>query len=177
MNRLPVFVVLLLIAAGPAFADTVGGSLALGGAGQSAEGTRITVWRADSLAAGIGTPAPNLIGPLRGGMQLGGFLAWQGGDFRLDASLAPGDPGTSYSLRIGADRPGDRFTVNPVTGLGLADVARPGSDVNLTVTVNRALTPSLSIVGTAEARRNMGPVQDGTGQGGFLFGAGLGYRF
>ena len=73
---------------------------------------------------------------------------------------------------------GERFTVNPASGLGLAEVTAPNSDVNLTFTINHALTPNFSVIGTAEARRNVGSPTDGIAtQNRFLFGAGLGYRF
>jgi hypothetical protein len=171
-------------------------ALAVGGAAQASEGVRLAGWGDGSLLAGV-TPMTNgaLIGP-SGGMKTGGFLAWQAEDYRLDASLAPsfggsviaalgaavgarpGQTGTSYGLHLGAAWLGDRFTVNPASGLGLAEVVSPTSDVNLTFTVNHALTPSLSVIGTAEARRPVGTSADGASvQSRFLVGAGLGYRF
>jgi hypothetical protein len=192
--------ILVLATATAAYADDGagrGGGLALGGAARSAaEGMRMTIWDAGSVAAGFASPSAGVGGAGGKGMQVGGFLAWRGDGYRFDATLAPsaggnlaagfgatagalpGEPGTSYSLRLGADWAGDRFTVNPASGLGFADVVRPNSDVNLTVTINHSLTPGLSVIGTAEARRSVGATPDGlSGQNRFLFGAGLGYRF
>jgi hypothetical protein len=172
-------------------------SLTLGGAAQPAEGTRLGAWGSGNLVAGV-SPMPGAAftsAPTKG-MQMGGFLAWQAEDYRVDATLSPsfdgsvtaglgaavgakpGQTGTSYGLRLGAAWLGERFTVNPASGLGLAEVVAPTSDVNLTFTVNHALTPSLSVIGTAEARRPVGTPLDGAVmQSQFLFGAGLGYRF
>lgn len=173
-------------------------TLTLGGAAPSTDGTRLAGWGNGNLVAGVTPLAKDAFGSLSSkGMQMGGFLAWQAEDYRVDASLAPspdgsvvaglgaavgakpGEPGTSYGLRIGAAWLGERFTVNPASGLGLAEVVAPTSDVNLTFTVNHALTPNLSVIGTAAARRPVGttPLDGTTTQGQFLFGAGLGYRF
>lgn len=172
-------------------------ALVVGGAAQASEGTRLAGWGDGSLVAGVSPMAGSAFGGLTArGMKTGGFLAWQADDYRLDASVAPsldgsviagvgavvgarpGQTGTSYGLRLGAAWLGDRFTVNPASGLGLADVVSPTSDVNLSFTVNHALTPSLSVIGTAEARRPVGSPADGVSvQSRFLVGAGLGYRF
>ncbi len=173
-------------------------ALALGGAAPSAEGTRLTGWGNGNLFAGVSPLASSGFGALSSkGMQMGGFLAWQADDYRLDASLAPsfdgsvvaglgaaigakpGQPGTSYGLHLGAAWLGERFTVNPASGLGLAEVVAPTSDVDLTFTINHALTPNLSVIGTAAARRPVGgtPLDGAVSQGHFLIGAGLGYRF
>ncbi len=173
-------------------------TLTLGGAAPSTEGMRLAGWGNGTLIAGVEPLATGAFGSLSSkGMQKGGFLAWQAEDYRVDASLAPaadgsvvaglgaavgakpGQPGTSYGLRLGAAWLGERFTVNPASGLGLAEVVAPTSDVNLTFTVNHALTPNLSVIGTAAARRPVGttPLDGATTQGQFLFGAGLGYRF
>jgi len=173
-------------------------ALAIGGAAQPSEGTRLAGWGDGSLVAGV-TPMPSsaFTNPSSKGMKMGGFLAWQADDYRFDASLSPsregtviaglaaavgarpGQTGTSYGLRLGAAWLGERFTINPAGGsLGLSDVVSPTSDVNLTFTVNHALTPSLSVIGTAEARRPVGTPADGVSvQSRFLVGAGLGYRF
>jgi len=174
-------------------------TLAIGGAAQPSEGTRLAGWGDGSLVAGV-TPMPSsaFSNPSSKGMKMGGFLAWQADDYRLDASLSPsrdgsvvaglaaavgarpGQTGTSYGLRLGAAWLGERFTINPASGslVGLSDVVSPTSDVNLTFTVSHALTPSLSVIGTAEARRPVGTPADGVSvQSRFLVGAGLGYRF
>ncbi len=173
--------------------------LSLGGAAPMLGDARTTtVWNnGGSLLAGV-APLGSGAFPLPGGkgMQMGGFLAWQSGDYRLDATVAPsldgsviaglgaaygarpGSMGTRYGLRFGAAWLGERFTVNPASGLGLAEVVAPTSDVNLTFTVNHSLTPSLSVIGTAEARRNAASPAEGiAAQNRFLFGAGLGFRF
>jgi hypothetical protein len=172
-------------------------SLALGGAAPAMEGTRLAGWSSGNLFGGVTSVATEAFSPTPAkGMQMGGFLAWQAEDYRVDATLAPsfdgsvvaglgaavgakrGQTGTSYGVRLGAAWLGERFTVNPASGLGLAEVVAPTSDVNLTFTINHALTPSLSVIGTAEARRPVGNPWDGaTMQSRFLVGAGLGYRF
>jgi hypothetical protein len=188
-----------LTVSAPCLADDAGRGLSIGGAILAgADEPRVTLWNSGHVEAGLGAPSANLLSPLSvngKGMQMGGFLAWRNEEYRLDATLAPaadgsvtagfgastgaspGELGTSYSLRVGADRVGDRFTINPASSLGLTDVVQPNSDVNLTVTINHALTPTLSIKGTAGATRNMGPGVDGGSQKSYLFGAGLGYRF
>lgn len=200
----PVYLVTLLLGllagstAWAADAPTKGAALSLGGAAQATDSGRFTLWEGGSLAAGVSPLPRSAFGPQpSAGMQMGGFLAWQSDDYRVDATLAPsldgsvvaglgavtgarpGQAGTSYGVRLGAAWSGERFTVNPASGLGLAEVVAPTtSDVNLTFTVNHSLTPSLSVIGTAEARRNVASPTEGiVGQNRFLFGAGLGYRF
>jgi hypothetical protein len=172
--------------------------MTLGGAAQGVEGTRLGELGEGSLLAGVSPVTDGAFGSLASrGMKMGGFVAWQAEGYRVDASVAPSlggsviagvgaavgarpgqAGGTSYGLRLGAAWLGDRFTVNPASGLGLSDVVSPTSDVNLTFTVNHALTPSLSVIGTAEARRPVGSPTDGTAvQSRFLVGAGFGYRF
>ncbi len=202
MKPLFVATLLLAIAAGsPAWAEDGAGKApywSLGGALRSADAAaRVVVWDGGSMTAGLAQPDQSPVaGPVLKGMQLGGFLAWQGEDYRFDAILAPaidrsfvaafgasagalpGEAGTSYGVHLGAAWSGERFTVNPQSGFGLAEVTAPSKDLNLTVSVNHALTPSLSVVGTAEARHSMGPPPDGgTVQNRIIFGAGLGYRF
>ena len=81
-------------------------------------------------------------------------------------------------MRLGTAQSGERFTVNPTSRLGLTDMQAPLSDVNVSFTVNHALTPTFSLIGTAEARRPMGPMPDGgVPQKRYLLGAGLGIRF
>jgi hypothetical protein len=192
-----------LIVASPVFAAEMVGvpslgktsTLSWGGAAPTAEDARVTLWNGGSLAAGVAPVADGILDrPNARGMQYGGFVAWQWGDYRVDATVAPSlggsvvagfgaafgtNPlGTSYGLHFGAARLGERFTVNPGSGLGLAEVNAPASDVNLTFTINHALTPSLNLVGTAEARRYIGLPGDGASAlNRFQFGAGLGYRF
>lgn len=189
----------MTVAAPVRAADAVARPLSWGGALGLFEGTHITLWDEGNLMAGVTSMR---VTPLdqtsANGMKRGGFLAWQTEGYRVDATLAPsmdgsvvaaafgaaigprpGETGTSYGVQLGAAWVGDRFTVNPTTrGFGLSEVVAPSSDVNLSFTVNHRLTPSLSLIGTAEARRNVNMAVDGvTQQHRFLFGAGLGYRF
>lgn len=202
----PLFLLSLLLglvaatAAGAAEGESLSkvSTLTLGGAAATSGGTRLTGWGSGDLVAGVAPIASSAFSePSPKGMQMGGFLAWQAEDYRIDASLAPsfdgsvvaglgaavgakpGQTGTSYGVRLGAAWLGERFTVNPASGIGLAEVVAPTSDVNLTFTINHALTPNLSVIGTAAARRPVGsaPLDGASTQGQFLFGAGLGYRF
>lgn len=190
-----------LVAATAAMAaDGKSSILVLGGAASSPAGvTRLGDWGNGSLVAGIAPLSGGAFSDMGAkGWQTGGFLAWQADGYRVDASLAPsfdgsvvaglgaavgakpGQTGTSYGLRLGAAWLGERFTVNPTSGLaGVSEVVTPTSDVNLTFTVNHALTPNLSVIGTAAARRPVGnmALEGGTTQSHFLLGAGLGYRF
>ena len=201
MKRLVISSLLLaLVAAGTASAadgGLKGHDWSLGGAAYSgAEGSRLTLWDGGSIAVGLASPAVALPSQASGGgLQTGGFLSWRGEAYRLDATLAaglggvkaglgaavgalPGEIGTSYGLRLGTAQGGERFTVNPTSRLGLTETQPPLSDVNVSFTVNHALTPSLSLIGTAEARRTTGPMPDGgIGQNRYLLGAGLGFRF
>jgi len=169
----------------------------LGGAAFiGAEGARLTLWDGGSIAVGIASPPVALPSQQdRGNLQTGGFFAWHGDAYRLDATLAaagngvnaglgaavgafPGETGTSYGVRLGTAQSGERFTVNPTSRLGLTDAQTPLSDVNVSFTVNHALTPTFSLIGTAEARRPTGPMPDGgVAQKRYLLGAGLGIRF
>ena len=186
----------------PARAQT----LSLGGAALAgSDGTRIALWEADGgLSAGIGaTPAGSSLATSAFGgstLQTGGFLAWQSSIYRIDATLnpnfdgqtiagigasvgaMPGQEGTSYGLHIGgAWAATDHFTVNPASGLGLADLAAPTSNVNVSLLINHALTPNLNLIGLAEAQRTFGSPFDGysysTGIGRLIIGAGIGYKF
>ncbi|HIJ62435.1 MAG TPA: hypothetical protein HPQ04_07055 [Rhodospirillaceae bacterium] len=189
---------LALVAAGTASAadgGLNGHDWSLGGAAYNgAEGSRLTLWDEGSIAVGLASPAVALPSQADN-MQTGGFLSWRGEAYRLDATLAaglggvkaglgaaigamPGELGTSYGLRLGTAHGGERFTINPTSRLGLTDTQPPLSDVNVSFTVNHALTPSLSLIGTAEARRTTGPMPEGgIGQNRYLLGAGLGVRF
>lgn len=197
-------VLLMLAVASPARAAdgaTGAGSMSWGGvyqvAGNPASETHVTLWDRGNVYAGVAPAYSGMFGQQARGLRNGGFVAWQSEGYRLDAMVTPaldgsvvagleaavgprpGELGTSYGVRFGAAWIGDRFTVNPATsGMGLAEIVAPSSDVNLSFTVNHSLTPSLSIIGTAEARRNVGNLPDGNvQQHRFLFGAGLGYRF
>ncbi len=185
----------------PARAQT----LSLGGAAMAvSDSTRITMWQADSgISAGLGsnTGTAALASSAFGnsGLQTGGFLAWQSSIYRIDATLnpnfegqtiagigasigaMPGQEGTSYGLRIGgAWASSDRFTINPASGLGLADLAAPTNSLNVSLLINHALTPNLNLIGLAEAQRTYGNPLDGSyssGIGRLVIGAGIGYKF
>jgi len=179
-------------------------SLSLGGAAlATSDASRVVVWQADDgVSAGLGPANSSLASSAFGvpGMQAGGFLAWQSSIYRLDATLnpnfdgqtmaaigasvgaMPGEPGTSYGLHIGAALAStDHFTINPASGLGLAELAAPTNNVSLSLMVNHALTPNLNLIGLAEAQRNFGATPlDGSyssGIGRLVVGAGIGYKF
>lgn len=174
----------------------------LGGAAlQSADSSQITLWsNKDGMSVGVAPANASLAqSPIGGGMQTGGFLAWQTSIYRVDATLnpgfdgqvtagvgasvgaVPGEIGTRYGLRIGtAWAPAERFAVNPSSGLGLADLAAPYNNVNVSFLINHALTPNLNLIGLAEAQHGFGLSSqiDGTsGLGRLVVGAGLGYKF
>jgi hypothetical protein len=179
-------------------------SLSLGGAAlATSDNARITMWQADSgVSAGLGPTNSSLaLSPFGApGMESGGFVAWQNSIYCIDATLnpnfegqtvaglgasvgaMPGEEGTSYGLRIGtAWSSTDHFTINPASGLGLAELAAPTNNVSFSLLVNHALTPNLNLIGMAEAQRTFGnPVLDGSyssGIGRLVVGAGLGYKF
>jgi hypothetical protein len=173
----------------------------LGGAALAISDTnRITLWsNKDGMSAGLGAAGAGLAqSNIGGGMQTGGFLAWQNSIYRVDATLRPnfegqitaamgasvgtepGDGGTRYGLRIGtAWSATDRFTVNPAaSGMGLAELGMPYNNVNVSFLINHALTPNLNLIGLAEAQHFGISALDGTnGFGRLVVGAGLGYKF
>lgn len=177
-------------------------SWSLGGAAlASSDSARITMWQAEGgLSGGIAPTSASLTDSWNpsGGLQTGGFVAWQSSIYRVDATMnsslngqtvmglgaSVGDEdGTRYGLRIGtAWAPTDRFTINPASGMGLADLAAPTNNVNISLLVNHSLTPNLSIIGLAEAQRSFGvsPLLDNnynSGMGRLIVGAGIGYKF
>jgi hypothetical protein len=173
----------------------------LGGAALAiSDASRVTLWTTkDGMSAGLGAANAGLAqSNVGGGMQTGGFLAWQSSIYRFDATLSPnlvglttaavgasvgtepGDGGTRYGLRIGtAWAATDRFTVNPVSGgMGLAELGMPYNNVNVSFLINHALTPNLNLIGLAEAQHFGISALDGTsGFGRLVVGAGLGYKF
>jgi hypothetical protein len=179
-------------------------SLSLGGAAVATnDSSRITMWQADDgLSVGLGPTSSSLASSAFGGpgMQTGGFLAWQSSIYRIDATLnpnfdgqtvaglgasvgaMPGQEGTSYGLRIGtAWASTDHFTINPASGLGLAELAAPTNSLSLSLMINHALSPNLNLIGMAEAQRNFGnSALDGSyssGIGRLVVGAGIGFKF
>jgi hypothetical protein len=176
----------------------------LGGAAlATSDSARITMYQADGgVSAGVASATgPSLANSSLGGsgLQTGGFVAWQNSIYRVDATLnssingqtvaglgasvgaMPGEEGTRYGLRIGtAWAPTDRFTINPASGLGLAELAAPTNNLNVSLLVNHALTPNLNLIGLAEAQRIFGTPLDGSyssGIGRLVVGAGIGYKF
>jgi len=167
----------------------------LGGAALAAsDGARITMWQdKDGMSAGIAPTTATWSNS--SGLQTGGFLAWQSSIYRVDATFSSSvdgqtimglgasidDEGTRYGLRVGtAWAPTDRFTINPASGLGLAELAAPTNNVNVSFLVNHALTPNLSLIGLAEAQRTFGLsplVNNYNGMGRLIVGAGIGYKF
>lgn len=168
----------------------------LGGAALAAsDSERITMWRdKDGMSAGIAPTTASWAST--SGLQTGGFLAWQSSIYRVDATFSSNfdgqtvmglgasidDEGTRYGLRIGtAWAPTDRFTVNPASGLGLAELAAPTNNVNVSFLINHALTPNLSLMGLAEAQRSFGvsPLDSNynNGMARLIVGAGIGYKF
>lgn len=180
-------------------------SLSLGGAAlATSESARTTMWQSDDgVSAGLGPASSSLATSTFGapGMQAGGFVAWQSSIYRIDATLypnfdgqsmagvgasvgaLPGEPGTSYGVHIGtAWAATDHFTINPASGLGLAELAAPTSNVSVSLTISHALTPNLNLIGLAEAQRSFtNPALEGTGYstsiGRLVVGAGIGYKF
>lgn len=179
-------------------------SLSLGGAAlASSDSARITMWQTDDgISAGIAANGASLAESWNAanGLQTGGFLAWQSSVYRIDATFnssvtgqtilgldasigaQPGEEGTRYGLRIGtAWAPTDRFTINPASGMGLAELAAPTNNLNVSLLINHALTPNLNLIGLAEAQRTFGvsPL-DGSynsSMGRLIVGAGIGYKF
>ena len=179
-------------------------SLSLGGAALAAsDSARITMWQSDDgLSAGIAANGASLAESWNAasGLQTGGFVAWQSSIYRIDATLnssingqtilgldasigaMPGEEGTRYGLRIGtAWAPTDRFTINPASGLSLAELAAPTNNLSVSLLINHALTPNLSLIGLAEAQRTFGvsPLDGNynSSMGRLIVGAGIGYKF
>jgi hypothetical protein len=179
-------------------------TLSLGGAAlASSDNARITMWQSDDgMSAGIAANGASLAESWNdaNGLQTGGFLAWQSSIYHIGATLnssvngqtilgldasvgaLPGEEGTRYGLRIGtAWAPTDRFTVNPASGLGLAELAAPTNTLNLSLLINHALSPNLSLIGLAEAQRTFGvsPLDGNynSSMGRLIVGAGIGYKF
>jgi len=170
----------------------------LGGAALAvSDASRITLWAdKDGMSLGLGAANGSLAqSNAGGGMQTGGFLAWQSSIYRVDATMSPnfggqmtgaigasvgpeaGDIGTRYGLRIGTAWTADRFTVNPVAA-GLGEYGVPYNNVNVSFMINHALTPNLNLIGLAEAQHYGISALDGTsGLGRLVVGAGLGYKF
>ena len=91
------------------------------------------------LEVGVGQASPEaVVTPKAERLKLGGYVRWNDGQTTLDAQLVSGG--------------GDRFSVNPHYSPALAQSSE-GHDRTMTVTLNHAVTPSLSVIGTAEAGR------------------------
>ncbi len=130
----------------------------------------------------------------RGTLAVGGYVAYGMGDMRLSSSLRSdgaatrADISAAYagalvgagniaSLRLGTGwaKP-QEFSLNPLQpGMAYANPYGNSGDLNLSLSLMRQVTPSLSVGGTAEASRPSGA--DGGSSAGFMLGAGMGYRF
>jgi len=171
----------------------------LGGAALAAsDSARITIWQAEGgVSGGVAPTGASLAGSWNpnGRLQTGGFVAWQSSIYRVDATMnssangqtvmglgaSVSDDDTRYGLRVGtAWAPTDRFTINPASGFGLAELAAPTNNVNISLLVNHAITPNLNLIGMAEAQRSFGasPLDNNyNGIGRLIVGAGIGYKF
>jgi hypothetical protein len=180
---------------GPAAAQTVHPFI-----GQS----HTELYRTGSLSLGTlldqSGPVSSLALPFDGSrdrLAVGGFAAFGRGDTRVGTSLR-GDGTTlgadvfaTYSgqvlgvdgvtaLRLGADwaQPSGLFSPNTVqAGFNLGEPAHAGSDVSLSLSWTRPVTPALSLGGVATATQPV-TADTATPSGtGFMLGAGLGYKF
>lgn len=151
-------------------------------------------------------PSPSMLPlPFTGGhgtnLAVGGYVTYGLSETRLSSSLRKdGSGGTmadisaAYAggllgqdsiaaLRLGASwTPPQTFSVNPLqpgAAGAFNDPYRGGSDINMSLSLMRRVTPSFTLSGVAEANRST--LGDGTLQtspsAGFLLGAGMGYRF
>jgi hypothetical protein len=133
--------------------------------------------------------------PGRDHLTLGGYVTYDLNEYRFGSSLKGGEGAMAAELtamtaaplmglmgntqlRLGADwtRP-QSFSLNAAQpGLAGYDGYQPGGDLSLSLSWTRDVTPSLSLGGVAAATR---PITTDTEQqhGGFLLGAGVGYRF
>lgn len=132
----------------------------------------------------------------RSSLKMGGFLGWNGSDYRIAAGLHPGDLGSvsavfgiiggaepnnsgfSYGVQLGIELTGDRFSVNPENRLGYAygDHAPEGLDV--LIGINHSFTPNLLAGARAEARtRTDATQQTNAPRHELMFGAGFDIRF
>ncbi|MDY0240553.1 MAG: hypothetical protein RBR34_00080 [Rhodospirillaceae bacterium] len=175
----------------PFFAPT---HLSLGGMAQ-----RLAVHDRNGVSLGVGPVSESPLAAAGSdsvqGLRLGGYLSWSGGDLHLDTGLRPltmgglgvsmtawtgappGEAGTRYGVRIDTGLGGGRFSLTPANRLGLEVSAPDRSDVDLTVAVNHAFTPNLSVAGKAGARQSSDGSPDGERRNEVLFGVGLGIRF
>lgn len=161
---------------------------------------RYQLMRGGGFAAGVTvTPSAQIIDiapPLAG---VGGYVSFAHDFYRIDASLhpylvggmaadlfagvgaAPGTPGTSYGLVLGASKPSPlSYGVPAGERLGLTSLDGFGSDVKLGFTVNRVLESGVSLVGTATARHGIAGASGldaGYSPTELMVGAGLGFHF
>ncbi|CAA7627460.1 conserved exported hypothetical protein [Candidatus Terasakiella magnetica] len=143
-------------------------------------------------------PSPSLHAPsfssAGGALAVGGYVAFglsetristafRGSPSRLAADVSAAYAGSLLgsdsiaALRLGAGwaKPSG-FSPNAVQmGPSLADPFQSGGDVNLSLSLIRDVTPSVSFSGLAEAVRGTGGETHTSS--GFMLGAGMGYRF
>jgi len=130
------------------------------------------------LSGGAGPFGLDSVYKLDAGVQpnmVGGYTAGLG----ATVGVPPGKLGSDYTLRIGGGWQSDWFSPNPFNRLSVSEVATPSSDMALSFTYNRAIMPGLSLTGTAQAYRPVGPsILDPMGGGSqVVIGAGVGVRF
>ncbi|RAU20166.1 hypothetical protein CU669_19725 [Paramagnetospirillum kuznetsovii] len=130
----------------------------------------------------------------RGNLAVGGYMAYGLNETRLSSSLR--SDGTATRANISAAYAGgllgaggtaalsldsvwtkpQSFSLNRLQpSSALSDPYDAGSDLNLSLSLMRQMTPSFSVGGVAQANRLSGSDQPTTS--GFMLGAGLGYRF
>jgi hypothetical protein len=169
-----------------------GPRLVLGGLGGGEVRSDLYVVGATRLGA-----LSEVVSPLtfsgRDRLALGGYVTYDLNDYRFNSSVRSGEgslaadlsastatpvlgiAGTTQ-LRLGADwtRP-QAFSLNASQpGLAGFEGYRPSGDLSLSLSWTRDITPGLSLGGVAGATR---PLSTDADAGGFVLGAGLGYRF
>lgn len=165
--------------------------LVLGGLGNEVRTDLHTLGAARIGAVAEATSAMMLSG--RDRLALGGYVAYDLNDYRFTSSLRGGEGSMTADLsastatpvlgvagvtqlRLGADwtRP-QAFSLNASQpALAGFDGYGPSGDLSLSLSWTRDITPGLSLGGVAAATRPLSTVSE---TGGFVLGAGLGYRF
>ena len=182
LRRTPTAIALLvLLASGAAWADDNATNTPVGHRVTLVEGGAFATSSqayAIPLTTGTGLFGLGTAYKVDAGVQpnmVGGYTAGLG----ATVGVAPGKLGSDYSLRIGGGWAGDWSSSSPFNHLGVSELPTPSNDMSLSFTYNRAIMPGLSLTGTAEAYRAVGPsVLDPVGSGSqVVIGAGLGIRF
>ncbi|WP_142848851.1 MipA/OmpV family protein [Telmatospirillum sp. J64-1] len=160
---------------------------------------RFDLYEGQGVTAGLRLLPGNIQqqeGPERRGassLRMGGYAEYSLDSWRFDVGLAPdhisgtaADLGASWSAPLAQTGATYTLRVGAAYGAGsLSDswfdadqtsLTREG-DVNLSVTLSRPITSSLSVSGSAAARRTLPLDERGEGENQVRFGAGLGWRF